>query len=212
MAVRPYYADLSAAYYDLVTAHDRSLEGDLDLYASLAEPGSHILEVGTGTGRLAFGLAERGFRVTGVDIAPTLLDQARAKLAKAPKDIAGRLAFVHGDMTALNVDGPFAAAIFPFFTLAHVPKGAALRNIFARLAPRLAPGAPAAFHMPQEESLSGPPPPPDQPVLLAPVDGGTLCLFVKERRSRPRSAATTRPWNTSSSRRKGDANAPPRSG
>jgi SAM-dependent methyltransferase len=185
MAVRPYYADLSAAYYDEVTARDRSLAGDLDLYAGLASPGAHILEVGAGTGRLAFGLAERGFRVTGVDIAPTMLDQARAKLARAPREVADRLTFVRGDMTALSVDGTFAAAIFPFFTLAHVPRGAAWRNVFSRLAPRLAPGALAAFHMPRVESLAGAPPPPDLPVLEAPVDGGTLRLFVKERRSRP---------------------------
>src|SRR5690554_3354241 len=107
MAVRPYYADLSAAYYDEVTARDRSLAG------GLASPGAHILEVGAGTGRLAFGLAERGFRVTGVDIAPTMLDQARAKFARAPREVADRLTFVRGDMTALSVDGTFAAAIFP---------------------------------------------------------------------------------------------------
>jgi len=53
--VSAYYADkgLSAAFYDLITAHDRSLDGDIDLYARLAPPGGAILELGAGTGRVA---------------------------------------------------------------------------------------------------------------------------------------------------------------
>ncbi|HEX2561197.1 class I SAM-dependent methyltransferase [Phenylobacterium sp.] len=187
--VRPYYAEqsLSAAYYDLLTAMDGSLEGDIELYAGLAPAGSRILEVGTGTGRIAFALAEKGFEVVGVDLAPTMLRQARAKLATADPQVAGRLTFVQGDMTALSVDGPFAAAIYPFFTLAHAPRGAAWRNVFAGLAPRLAPGALAAFHMPTEGSLDQPPPKgPKEPVLAVRVDGGrVLQLFIRERRRRP---------------------------
>lgn len=187
--VRPYYAEqsLSAAYYDLLTALDGTLAGDIELYAGLAPAGSRILEVGTGTGRIAFALAEKGFEVVGVDLAPTMLRQARAKLAAADPQVAGRLAFVQGDMTALSLDGPFAAAIYPFFTLAHAPRGAAWRNVFAGLAPRLAPGALAAFHMPTEASLDQPPPKgPKEPVLAVRVDGGrVLQLFIRERRRRP---------------------------
>lgn len=187
--VRPYYAEqsLSAAYYDLLTSMDGSLSGDIDLYAGLAPPGARILEVGTGTGRIAFALADKGFEVVGVDLAPTMLRQARAKLAEADPQVGARIAFVQGDMTALSVDGPFAAAIYPFFTLAHAPRGAAWRNVFSGLAPRLAPGALAAFHMPTEASLDQPPPKgPKEPVLSVRVEGGrVLQLFIRERRRRP---------------------------
>ena len=187
--VRPYYAEqsLSAAYYDLLTSLDRSLDGDIELYASLAPAGGRILEVGTGTGRIAFALAEKGFEVVGVDLAPTMLRQARARQAAADPQVAGRMSFVQGDMTALSVEGPFAAAIFPFFTLAHAPRGSAWRNVFSGLAARLAPGALAAFHMPAEASLDQPPPKgPKEPVLSVRVDGGrTLQLFIRERRRRP---------------------------
>lgn len=187
--VRPYYAEqsLSAAYYDLLTSLDGTLEGDIDLYAGLAPAGSRILEVGTGTGRIALALAERGFEVVGVDLAPTMLREARAKLAAADPQVAARVTLVQGDMTALAVEGPFDAAVYPFFTLSHAPRGAAWRNVFAGLAPRLAPGALAAFHMPVEAALAQPPPKgPKDPVLAVRVDGGrVLQLFIRERRARP---------------------------
>ncbi|MFC3078501.1 class I SAM-dependent methyltransferase [Phenylobacterium terrae] len=187
--VRPYYAEqsLSAAYYDLLTALDGTLAGDIELYAGLAPAGGRLLEVGTGTGRIAFALAERGFQVVGVDLAPTMLRQARAKQAATDPQVAARITFVQGDMTALAVEGPFDAAIFPFFTLSHAPRGSAWRNVFAGLSPRLAPGALAAFHMPVEASLDQPPPKgPKDAVLSVRVDGGrTLQLFIRERRRRP---------------------------
>ncbi|MCK1818611.1 class I SAM-dependent methyltransferase [Streptomyces sp. XM83C] len=44
-----------------------------------AAPG-HVLDLGCGTGSLSLLAAERGHRVTGVDLSPRMLDRARAKL------------------------------------------------------------------------------------------------------------------------------------
>src|SRR5689334_5217528 len=102
--VRPYYADqsLSAAFYEVVTAADRQLAGDIEVYAGLAAAASSVLELGAGAGRVAFALAERGFAVTGVDLAPAMLAKARARQAVAPAAVAGQLNFRQGDMTALD--------------------------------------------------------------------------------------------------------------
>jgi SAM-dependent methyltransferase len=43
--------------------------------------GAHVLDLACGTGNLAIPLARRGMRVTGVDIAPNLLEQARERAA-----------------------------------------------------------------------------------------------------------------------------------
>src|SRR5688572_28212763 len=44
----------------------------------LARPGMRGLDLGTGTGYLARGLAQRGLRVTGIDIAPEMMEAAKA--------------------------------------------------------------------------------------------------------------------------------------
>ena len=182
---RPYYAErgLSAAFYDTVTAADARLVGELDIYAGLAPAGGTILELGSGTGRLAFALAERGFTVTGVEIAPAMLAQALAKQADLEPELAHRVVFKRGDMTSLDLKRTFDAVICPYFTLAHVPRGMAWKNTFATAARHLKSGGLAAFHLPLPEIMRLPGPEnPDLPVLDQPTpSGGRLRLFVRER-------------------------------
>ena len=185
---KPYYApgSLSAAFYDVVTAADARLAGDIEIYAGLAAPGAAVLELGAGSGRVASALALRGFRVTGVDIARPMLDQARARLATLPPDAAGRIELRLGDMTALDLRRIFDLVLCPYFALAHLPLGAAWRNTFATAARHLAPGGRAAFHLPLLEVMRGAgAPDPGAMVLDQPTPaGGRLRLFVRERRFR----------------------------
>jgi SAM-dependent methyltransferase len=182
---RPYYAErgLSAAFYDTVTAADERLAGDLDIYAGLAPVGGTILELGSGTGRLAFALAERGFSVTGIEIAPAMLAQASAKRADLEPEMARRVAFRRGDMTSVDLKRTFDAVICPYFTLAHLPRGMAWKNTFATAARHLKSGALAAFHLPSPEILRLPGPEnADLPVFDAPTStGGRLRLHMRER-------------------------------
>ncbi|MDO8799765.1 bifunctional 2-polyprenyl-6-hydroxyphenol methylase/3-demethylubiquinol 3-O-methyltransferase UbiG [Phenylobacterium sp.] len=179
--VRPYYSEkgASTAFYDLVTAGDASLAGDTDLYASLAPAGGSILELGAGTGRVAIALAERGFHVTGLDLAPAMLAQANAKRAACNPDVASRVRFVQGDMTSFALQERFDSVICTFYALAHLPVGAAWANTFKAVALHLAPGGTAAFHLPVAAKMGSAPPPPNMPVFSQPTaDGGTLTLFV----------------------------------
>jgi SAM-dependent methyltransferase len=181
---RPYYADrsLSAAFYEVVTAADERLAGDVEVYAGLATPGAEVLELGVGAGRVAFDLAARGFRVTGVEIAPAMLAKGEAARGGLPAEVAGRVTLRRGDMTALDLKRTFDLVLCPYFTLAHVPAGSAWRNTFGTAARHLQPGGLAAFHLPLLEIMRMPGPPRQLVVLDRPLpDGGRLQLHVVER-------------------------------
>lgn len=66
-------------------------------------PGSEILDAPCGHGRLARRLAAAGMVVTGVDITPSYLEQARSH----PVPVT----YVQGDLRRLPVDGPFDAVV-----------------------------------------------------------------------------------------------------
>lgn len=183
--VLPYYAQgsLSAAFYDRMTAADARLAGDEQAYAELAPPEGSILELGAGTGRLTAALAARGHDVVGVDISPAMLAQGRARLEALAPGVRARAQLIRGDMTALNLKRTFDLVICPYFTLAHVPGGAAWKNTFATAARHLGHGGLAAFHLPDPDIMRMPgPADPTQPVMdLAIEDGRRLKLFLRER-------------------------------
>ncbi|THD77150.1 MAG: class I SAM-dependent methyltransferase [Phenylobacterium sp.] len=186
--VRPYYApgSLSAAFYDVVTAADGQLSGDVELYAGLAAPGASVLELGVGSGRVAVALAMRGLSVTGVDIARPMLAQAQARRDMLEPQAAARVELRQGDMTALDLKRSFDLVIAPYFVLAHLPTGAAWRNAFKSAARHLKPGGLAAFHLPLLSLMRrASPPDPEAVVLNEALDGGgRLRLYVRERRFR----------------------------
>ncbi len=78
--------------------------------------GQRLLDVATGTGLVAFALAERGFcDVTGVDQSEEMLAAARARLAAAPA-LADRVRFRRAEAERL----PFADAEFDALTCTYL--------------------------------------------------------------------------------------------
>ncbi len=78
-------------------------------------PGMRILDVATGTGLVAAGLAERGAEVVGVDQSEQMLAGARARLAMRP-GLASRVTLVRGEAERL----PFADAEFDALTFTYL--------------------------------------------------------------------------------------------
>lgn len=182
-STRPYYSSksASAAHYDALTAADKRLGDDVGIYDGLIAPGSDVLELGAGTGRIALDLAQRGHRVLGLDIAPAMLEQANAKRGALDPDAAARLRFKLGDMASLALGETFDLVACTYFTLAHVPAGAAWRNTFKGVSRHLKPGGLAAFHLPVEAKMREAPPPPDKPVFVNPAQGGGhTALYILE--------------------------------
>jgi demethylmenaquinone methyltransferase / 2-methoxy-6-polyprenyl-1,4-benzoquinol methylase len=77
--------------------------------------GQRILDVATGTGMVAFELAQRAdCEVVGLDQSDAMLGGARARLARTPQ-LAGRLRFVRGEAERLPfADGEFDALTFTY--------------------------------------------------------------------------------------------------
>ncbi len=186
-STRPYYSEKGASteFYDLVTAADQALVGDIDIYAGMIPEGGAVLELGAGTGRVALELAARGRVVTGLDIAPAMLTQAEAKRSQLAPEVAERVNFVRGDMTSFALDQTYDTIICTFYALAHLPVGAAWRNTFQAVAKHLRPGGVAAFHLPLALKMGATPPPSDHPVMLQSMeDGRTLAMYVAEQTMR----------------------------
>ena len=109
--------DRFAKYYDLEYGHK---ENDLDFYLDLAEAhGGPVLEVGVGTGRVAFDLAAAGHEVWGIDNSAKMLHQARSGLREYDELIQQRLTLVQADMRDFNLDRRFPLCIAPFRTFLH---------------------------------------------------------------------------------------------
>ena len=89
--------------YEQMPSHYEPLLAHLASTADV-RPGERVLDVGTGTGALALRLARTGATVTGVDLAPALIDTARRLAADAGVDVT----FDVGDAEQLPYeDGAF---------------------------------------------------------------------------------------------------------
>ncbi|HEX7355130.1 MAG TPA: class I SAM-dependent methyltransferase [Mycobacteriales bacterium] len=108
------------------------VHGEATFVERITAPGARVLDAGCGTGRVAIRLAERGFRVDGVDV-----DASMLRIAKRE---APDLTWVRADLSKLGdaVPGPYdvivaAGNVLPL--LAAGTEAAAIAGMAARLAP-----------------------------------------------------------------------------
>ena len=92
-------------------------------------PGTRVLDVATGTGNLAIPTARQEAIVTGVDIAPNLLQQARDRAAAEHLSIA----FDEGDAEALPYPDASFDAVITMFGAMFAPRPERVAAEFARV-------------------------------------------------------------------------------
>lgn len=85
----------------------------------LPPPPCRLLDMGVGTGWTSVFLAKRGYEVTGIDIAPEMIELARQNRDRYE---APNLTFVVSDFENLQVDGPFDCVLF-YDSLHHAMDG-----------------------------------------------------------------------------------------
>lgn len=123
------WGDISLAF---VPALDRLVLGGLP-------PNARILDLACGTGQLAAALAERGFRVTGLDASAGMLALASSKTRAAE--------FVLGDARSFVLPERFDAVLSVFDSLNHIMTLSDLRDVFARVRAALVPGGRFVFDL-----------------------------------------------------------------
>jgi ArsR family transcriptional regulator len=105
-SAQAYFARHAVEWDTLRRLHGADEPVEAALLAALdADPLGALLDVGTGTGRMAEVLSARAGRVTALDKSPDMLRIARARLQSLPAD---KVDLVQGDFTTL----PFAADSF----------------------------------------------------------------------------------------------------
>jgi SAM-dependent methyltransferase len=121
-----------ADYYDL--EHEEFNE-DIAFYRQLLHR-SPILEVGTGTGRIAVPLARDGLEVCGIDTSASMLARARVRAGSL-----GGLQLMQADVRSLALETRFASAIFGLNALWHLVDQDSQLQALRAVAHHLLPGA-----------------------------------------------------------------------
>jgi 2-polyprenyl-3-methyl-5-hydroxy-6-metoxy-1,4-benzoquinol methylase len=126
----------NAAAWDRQRGRDLHEAAWLERFASLLPAGASVLDLGCGMGEpIARWLIGRGFRVTGVDAAPSLVAMAQERFPDQQWIVA--------DMRALDLGRRFDGLI-AWHSLFHLSP-ADQRPMFARLAAHARPGAALMF-------------------------------------------------------------------
>ncbi|HXA59933.1 MAG TPA: class I SAM-dependent methyltransferase [Streptosporangiaceae bacterium] len=147
------------------------------------------LDVGSGEGADSLWLAARGWQVTAVDFSTTALQRGAAQADVLGADVAGRIRWVHADLTTwVPAEGQFDLVSAQFM---HLP-AAARQALFARLAASVAPGGTLLIvgHHPSDLQTTVPRPPmPDlfftAEQVAESLDPGQWEVLVADARPRP---------------------------
>lgn len=125
-----------AEYYD----SDHTITLDVGFYLDYAQRcGSPILELASGTGRLAIPLAEAGFEIHGVDLSENMLAICRRKVEE--KALGDRVHLTRADMVQFELPRKdFALAYVALRSFMHLltqeDQRACLQQIYEHLRPR----------------------------------------------------------------------------
>lgn len=145
--------------------------------------GSRALVVGCATGEDVRLLAERGYEVVGLDVAPTALDWARTLLGTASRAVRRRITLLEADLLTVDADalGPVDLVV-EVHTVPWLP-GVVQDAAMAAIGPLLAPGGVALTitELRQEQAADvGGPPWPQAPSALAAYRAGGLVRLALE--------------------------------
>ncbi len=97
---------------------------DVNYYTAMASgelpPGSDVLDLCCGSGRITRALLRAGFHVHGLDASEPMLERARLGVSRLPKRCRNNAEFVHGDMKNFDLGKRFPLIISAFNSFEHL--------------------------------------------------------------------------------------------
>jgi SAM-dependent methyltransferase len=131
-----FFGDVWLQFAQAAPAERTAQQVDFVVERIKLEPGARILDLACGHGRHAVPLAERGFRVTGLDLSDASLALARERAGEAGVE----LELVRGDMRDLPWDVEFDAVINLFTSFGYFEDEADHERVARAVARALRPG------------------------------------------------------------------------
>jgi SAM-dependent methyltransferase len=109
------YENLTPGYEGVGEFYDLFADNsDLPLYVEYAELcGSPVLDLASGTGRVAITLAKAGHTVVALEQSQSMLEMASRRLERLPKQVANRITLVEGSMIDFSLEQEFSMIIIP---------------------------------------------------------------------------------------------------
>jgi len=112
-----------ANYYNLIY-ENKDYRAEIEFVDSLFKAHATqkiktLLELGSGTGKHAYHLAQKGFHVHGIDQSETMLAVAKDYFAMQPKTLSERVHFSKGDVRSLSLKQSFDAALSLFHVMSY---------------------------------------------------------------------------------------------
>ncbi len=119
MNLSHFYNDI-AGYYELWSKCDPAEKPTREFYSRQAlKHGGPVLEVGGGTGRITFAIAELGIPITAVETSAAMLSIASHRLSNASSLVKQCADLVESDILAFTPVEPVRLVIIPFRTIGH---------------------------------------------------------------------------------------------
>ena len=103
----------------------------------VAAPFPRVLDLGCGTGQLAFHFLEAGYPFIGVDLSEQMLTLAQERCRRHL--IGGKAEFIEADISQFEIPGPFGMVVSTYNSLNHLETEGALRGCFRSVQKSLAP-------------------------------------------------------------------------
>ncbi len=131
-----------AQYYNLLYL-DKNYREEADfvdgLFKKHAPETRSILDAGCGTGAHAFCLAEKGYRITGIDQSEAMISSARQTLADVHSDILPKVSFHRSGIQELDLARRFHGAVSLFHVINYQIDNQSLKEFFRAIRRHLEP-------------------------------------------------------------------------